>query len=262
MLSLGCSKETPSAASKLEEQAKEEARKKQELQELETKRKKEWEEQVPKLMEARRPIDETFSRIWSALPETKKLVRKSCPDKQILADTPDEKGRTVLIFNKESVYLLSGRADAQEGKIENFHTPAMEHALSLRSPRGKETPLLERVAGDSLEKIQMQIDAAAYVKSFRYIGVAVFTAYQSADLRATPRPKPTRAEGWFVLVDSKTGQALCQIETSGEGLIHDGTVNTESAGDEEAWGMFLWTAGKNIDAISKVLTVEGAPKKR
>lgn len=261
-LALGCSKEPSSATKKLEEQAKEEARKKQEQQEAEARRKKELEEQIPKLMEARRPLDDAFSKIWAVLPETKTLSRKPCPDKQILADTPDAEGRTVLLFNKESVYLASGRADAKEGKIDTFHTPAMDHGLTLRRPSGKETPLLERLAGDSLEKVQAQLDAAAYVKKFRYIGVGVFTAYLPADLRATPRPKPTRVEGWLVVTDSKTGQALCQIETSGEGLVHDGTVNTESAGDEEAWGMFVRTAGKNIEAISKVLVVEGGPKKR
>ena len=49
---------------------------------------------------------------------------------------------------------------------------------------------------------------------------------------------------------------------SGEGLVHEGTVNIDSAGNEEAWAMFVRTAGKNVEAISKVLTVDGGPTKR
>jgi hypothetical protein len=63
-------------------------------------------------------------------------------------------------------------------------------------------------------------------------------------------------------MDRKTNRALCQVESAGEGLLHQGTVNTDSAGDEEAWGMFVYTSGKNIEAISKALRVEGGPKKR
>jgi hypothetical protein len=262
LLGVGCSKEPSSATRKLEEQAKEEARKKQEQQEAEARQKKALDDLIPRLMEARRPVDEAFARVWVGLPESKTLSRKPCPDKQILADTPDEAGRTALVFNKESVFLLSGKADAREGKLETYHTPALEHGLTLRAPGAKETPLLERVAGDTVEKVQAQIDAAEHVKKYRYIGVGVITAYQAADPRGVPRAKPARVEGWLVVSDSKTGQALCQIEATGEGLIHDGTVNTDSAGDEEAWAMFVRTAGKNIDAISKALAVEGGPKKR
>jgi hypothetical protein len=259
---LGCSKEPSNASKKLEEQAQEEARKKQQQEEVAAKQKKALDDLIPKLMEARRPLDDAFSRVWTGLPEAKALSRKTCPDKQILADTPDAAERSVLIFNKESIYLMTGRADARDGKIETFHTPAMEHGLTLRLPMSKETPMLDRMAGNTEEKVQAQIDAATYVKKFRYIGVGVLTAYAAADLQALPRPRPTRIEGWLVLSDSKTGRALCQVEVAGEGLIHDGTVNTESAGDEEAWGMFLRTASKNIDAISKALAVEGGPKKR
>lgn len=261
LLAAGCQNEAPGAAKKLEDQAQEEARKKQAQEQVEAQRKKELDELIPKLMEARRPVDDIYGRVWAGLPEVKTLTRKECPDKQLLADTPDPAGRALLLLNKESVFLLTGRADARDGKMDTYHTPAVDHGLALVRPGGKETPLLTRLAGDTTEKVKAQIDAAAYVQRFRYVGVAVFTAYLSADLQALPRPKPARIEGWLVVSDSKTGRALCQVESSGEGLVHDGTVNIDSAADEEAWAMFLRTASKNIDAISKVLTVEGAPKK-
>lgn len=263
LLVSGCEKEGPSATKQLEAQAQEDARKKQAAQEAEARRKKELDDLIPKLMEARRPVDEIYGRVWAVLPDIKTFTRKECPDKQILADTPDAAGRSVLLLNKESVYLLSGRADAREGKMDTYHTPAVDHALSLRRAGGKETPLLDRLAGDSAEKVQAQIDAAAYVQKFRYVGVGMFTAYLPADLKAAPRPKPARVEGWLLVVDTKNNRPLCQVESSGEGLVHDGTINTDSAADEEAWAMFVHTSSKNIEAISKVLTVEGgATKKR
>ncbi|RYE91123.1 MAG: hypothetical protein EOO75_09205 [Myxococcales bacterium] len=262
MLVGGCSNEAPRATQRLEEQARVEAKKKQDLEEATARQKKERDALVPKLLEARAPVDATFKQVWALMPELKTMKRQDCPDKQILADSPDEAARQMLVVNRESAYLLSGAADASGGRLSSFHTLAADHALTLRRAGGKETPLLDREPSDDTEKLQAQIDAAAYVRRFRYLGLGLISAFYPSDLKALPRPRPARVEGWLVVVDGKTGKPLCQVEASGEGLVHDGTVNTDSAGNEEAWAMFVRTAGKNIEAISKVLTVDGGPKKR
>ena len=258
----GCSNDAPRATQQLEEQAKAEALRKQEQAAAAEKAKKAVSDRVPAMLAARSPVDATFKQLYAQLPDVKGMKRKECPDKDILAAAPDEAARTLLVVNRESAYLLSGAADATNGKMETFHTLAADHGVTLRRAGAKETPLLDRAPGETLEQLQAQIDAAAYIQKFRYYGVGLISAYYPADLRATPRPRPARVEGWLVVVDGKTGKPLCQIESSGEGLVHDGTVNVDSAADEEAWAMFVRTAGKNVEAISKVLTVDGGPKKR
>lgn len=262
LLVSGCSSEAPRATQRLEEQARAEAKKKQELEEATARAKKERDALVPKLLEARAPVDATFKQVWAQMPELKSMKRQECNDKQLLADAPDEASRTLLVVNRESAYLLSGAADESGGRLSSFHTLAADNALTLRRAGAKETPLLDRQPSEDAEKLQAQIDAAAYVRKFRYLGIGLISAFYPADLRATPRPRPARVEGWMVVVDAKTGKPLCQIDASGEGLVHEGTVNIDSAGNEEAWAMFVRTAGKNVEAISKVLTVDGGPTKR
>ena len=45
------------------------------------------------------------------------------------------------MFNKESIYLLTGRAKpAPDGGAEEIHTIAAYHAFDIKRPQGKETP--------------------------------------------------------------------------------------------------------------------------
>ncbi len=258
LLVASCKDEKPDGSTVRLQQEYQDAQKKKAETEAKEKARKELDELIPKLLEKRKPLDASFKTIWQNLPDVKNMKRKECPDKQILADTPDAENRKALLFNKESLYLLTGEVDGRaDAKADQIHTVAAYHAFSLRRPDGKETPLLDRTVPDSAETVNQQLAAADYVAAHRYIGIALFSAFYEPDATAA-KPKPTRVEGWTVVFDRQTGKPLCQVEAAGEGLVTDGVVMTGQAGDEEAWIMFLLLSGKNMDAISKVLTVEGA----
>jgi hypothetical protein len=254
----GCKDEKPDGSTvRLQQEYRDQEKKKTEDAARE-KAKKELDELIPRLMEKRKPLDAAFQGMWQSLPDVKGMKRKECPDKQILADTPDPEKRKVLVFNKESLYLLTGQADGRpDAGAEAIHTVAAYPAFGLRRPEGKETPLLDRSVPDSAESVNQQLAAADYVAAHRYIGIGLFTAFYEPDATAA-RPKPTRVEGWTVVFDQQTKKPLCQVEAAGEGLVTDGVVMTGQAADEEAWAMFILLSGKNMDAISKALTVEGA----
>jgi hypothetical protein len=141
----GCKDEKPDGSTvRLQQEYRDQEKKKTEDAARE-KAKKELDELIPRLMEKRKPLDAAFQGMWQSLPDVKGMKRKECPDKQILADTPDPEKRKVLVFNKESLYLLTGQADGRpDAGAEAIHTVAAYHAFGLRRPEGKETPLLDR----------------------------------------------------------------------------------------------------------------------
>lgn len=265
LATVGCSTSPPSAerlSQEAQKEAQQEAEKKRVREEAEKKRKADLDELVPKLLEKRKPVDQLFGRIWDLLPDAKKLARKDCPDKQILAESPDPSSHGVLFFNKESVFLLTGKVDGRpDGGAETLHTVASYHAFAMRRPSGKETPVIDRVISDDPEKVRAQIEASEFIQKFKYIGVGLFTALHEPDAMASPRPRPQRVEGWAVVFEAKSGKPLCQVEASGEGLVKEGIVTTGSAADEESWLMFLRGAGRNLEGVSKILFVDGFPRK-
>jgi hypothetical protein len=260
---IACSKSGPDVAEMKKEVDAKEAKLKQEREEALAKEKAALDALLPQVAEKRKPLDASFGTVWANLPtDTRNMKRTECPDAKITADTPDESKRAILMLNKESVYVLTGRAKpAGDGGVEEIHTPAAFHAFHLVRPQGKETPLLSAGPPRSSEQARAQLAAIDFIMAHRYLGVALLTVYREADAMAA-RPVPTRIEGWTVVVDRETGKPLCQVESNGESIAQKENVSTGDLADEEAWGLYVHTSAKNLEAISKVLTVEGAPRKK
>lgn len=259
-----CKKESPSVSDMSREVKDKEDKRKREREEAQARDRAALDKLLPQLRQKRQPLEKTFEKIWANLPDPKSLKRKDCPDAKITADTPDASKRSMLVLHREAVHILTGRAEVpKDGGAETFHTVAAFHAFTMRRPEGKETPLLERLPPETSELAEAQLAAIDYVMSHRYFGIALFTAFKESSVSGA-KPSPARLEGFTVVVDSQTGMPLCQIDAFGEGQVLADTVSTGSAADEEVWSTYIIITAKNLDAISKVLAVDGfeRPKKK
>jgi hypothetical protein len=260
--STGCSRDKPDLSQMSREAEAKEAKLKQERDAVAAREAAALDELIPRVIEKRKPLDKAFGVIWQNLPELKNIKLKSCPDPKITADTPDEAKRAVLVINKESAFTLTGRAKAApDGGAEQIHTVAAYHAFSMKRPEGKETPLLDAAPPASAEQARAQLEAADFISAHRYIGVVLISAFKEAD-NTSVKPTPARLEGWTVIFDRETGKPLCQIEASGESIAQSDSASGGGLAAEEAWYMYLHTTAKNLDAISKVLSIEGISRKK
>lgn len=216
---------------------------------------------VPKIIEGRRPLDQRFLTAYGLIPDFSKWKeRKACPDAEIEKAAPTPEKRRLLLVNQENLFTMAGKHDA--GPIPGFRTKAADEAQWMRRAEGKESLLLERAMPDSADKAQAQLDAIEYVKGFRYLGIGVFTGFRASRVEGTSA-SPARAEGWTIIVDLDEKKVLCHVESWGENLTRkDGGLSIGRAVYEDAWAMWVHTTAKNLEAVSKVLVVEGAPKKR
>lgn len=262
MVSWGCAKEKATLGDMSQEVAQREAKLRQDREAAAAREKSDLEALLPRIAEKRRPLDQAFTAIWASLPDAKSLKRRECPDAKISADTPDDAKRGVLLMNKEMVYLLTGKAKPPvDGGAEEIHTPAAYHASSLRRAEGPENAIFDAAPPTSAEQARARLEAIDYVMAHRYVGVLLITYYKEPEALGA-KPTPARVEGMTVVFDREGAKALCQIEGSGESVAQSDSVATGALANEEAFRMYVHTTAKNIDAISKVLWVEGGQRRK
>jgi hypothetical protein len=261
---LACQKEGPSVDSLAQEAKEKEARLKKEKEDAEAKEQKSLERAVAILSERRKPLDQLFADLWDKLPpDPKKLKREPCPDAKIVADTPDPEKRKVLVFNQEILWRMAGKGDLlPDGAVAPFHTPAGDEAQYLRRSEGKETPLADRAPPRTSVEADRRIEAIEFVKSHRYLGVAMFTSFRPSVPQGTAAT-PAHAEGFTVIFDRETKTALCQVDASADNLVpRDEALVPGIALYESLWTMYLHATAKNLDSVSKELSIEGVPRKK
>ena len=234
---------------------------KKEAEEIAAKDRAGVETMVPKIIENRRPIDQRMLMAYGLIPDVSKWKeRKVCPDAEIEKVAPTPEKRRILLVNQENLFTMAGKHDA--GPIPGFRTKAADEAQWMRRAEGKESLLLERAMPDSADKAKAQLEAIEYVNGFRYLGIGLFTGFRASRVEGTSA-SPARAEGWTLIVDLEEKKVICHVESWGENLTRkDGGLSIGRAVYEDAWSMWVHTTAKNLEAVSKVLTVEGAPKKK
>ncbi len=253
----GCKDDKPSLNQLTDEaKKKDDAQKKEREAAIEADKKK-LDAIAPKLAEKQKEIERLFAAILPKIPAAASLkTKKPCPDAKILADVPAEDKRRVLVFNQENLITLAGKAD------DKFHTPAVDQAQYLRRSHGKESLLLEKKPAETSDVAGERLAAAEYVLSFRYLGVGVFTAFKPSRIEGVGST-PARVDGYTVIFDKESKEPLCHIETWGENLKSRAeALAVGPALYEDAWSMWLHTTSKNLDSVSKALSIEGAPGKK
>ncbi len=214
----------------------------------------------PQILDARRPLDQRFASAYSLIPDFSRWKeRKACPDAEIERAAPVPEKRRLLLVNQENLFTLAGKHDA--APVPGFRTKAADEAQWMRRAEGKESLLLDRAPPDSADKARAQLEAIEYVKGFRYLGIGVFTGFRASRVDGTSA-SPARAEGWTIIVDLDEKKVLCHVESWGENLTRkDSGLAIGRAVYEDAWAMWVHTTAKNLDAVSKVLSVEGAKRR-
>lgn len=252
-----CKDEKPSLNQLADDAKKKEESKKKERDDAIAADKKKLDELLPKVNEKAKEVEKLFAALLPKVPDAKTLkAKKECPDAKINADAPSEEKRRVLVVNHENVYTLAGKGDG------TFHTIAVDQGPNLRRSEGKESLLFDRKPPETSDAAKERIAAADYVLGFRYIGVGVFTAFKPSRIEGNGST-PARVDGYTVVFDKESKEQLCHIETWGENLKSRAeTLAVGPALYEDAWTMWLHTTNRNLDAVSKALSIEGAPKKK
>ena len=255
-----CERETRVSVDKLAEEAKAKDEKlKRERADAAQQEKTARDALVAKLAARRPAVDQLFSGIYAALPDVKSLKRRECPDAKLTADTPDAEKRKVLVVNQETLWRLAGRADdLPPGAQQAFHSIAVDDGQWMVRANGKETPLSTRTPPESAAEAQARLEAIDFIDAHRYFGVAMFTNFKT--------PGGTglgHVEGFTVIFDRQSKMPLCQIDAAADNM--PGKTEVSSVGrqaDEDLWIMYLHGVGKNLDAVTKVLTIEGVSKRK
>ncbi|MCC6647647.1 MAG: hypothetical protein IT374_19005 [Polyangiaceae bacterium] len=261
LLACACGKPDKASVRDLAAEAKAKDEKlKRDAAEAAAKDKAEVDKLIPRIVEGRRPLDQRFAAAYSLIPDFSRWKERApCPDAQIEKDSPAPEQRRVLLVNQENLFTMAGKQDA--GPVPGFRTKAADEAQWMRRAEGKESLLLERAMPDSADKAQAQLAAIEYAKGFRYLGVGVFTGFRASRVEGTSA-SPARAEGWTIIVDLDQKKVLCHVESWGENLTRkDSGLAIGRVVYEDAWAMWVHTTAKNLDAVSKVLSVEGAKRR-